>query len=82
MITITQLTELLGWGSVISMGFLVFATLGLISMRSFAVSMHSKILGVPEGELPTLYFQYLANLKILSMLLFVIPWVSLKIMGH
>ena len=82
MITLSQLTELLGWASVLNIGFLLFATIFLVSMKSIVVSMHSKMFGIPENELSLIYFKYLANYKALSLIFTVSPYIALKIMGH
>lgn len=80
--TIHQMTDFFAWGAVISIGFLLLATIALIAIKDFVVQIHSRLLGVPEKELPVLYFQYLANFKIVSLVFFVIPYLSLKIIGE
>lgn len=80
--THSQLTELLGWASVLSIGFLLFTTLLLVSMKPVIAKMHSKMFGVSEDELSLIYFKYLANYKMLCFIFIVIPYVSLKIMGQ
>ena len=82
MITIAQLTELLGWASILNLGMLVFASLLLLSMKSTISSLHSKMFGIPEEELPMVYFKYLANYKIITFVLIVAPYLALKIMGE
>ena len=82
MITVAQLTELLGWASILNLGMLVFASLLLLSMKSTISSLHSKMYGIPEGELPMVYFKYLANYKIITFVLIIAPYLALKIMGE
>jgi hypothetical protein len=82
MITLSQLTELLGWASVINIGILIFATIALSTMRKLALTIHSKMFGLPEDELSIIYFKYLANLKTLTTVFFLVPYLSLKIMGQ
>ena len=82
MITLSQLTELLGWASVLNIGFLLFTTILLVSMKSIVVSLHSKMFDIPENELSLAYFTYLANYKILSLIFTVCPYIALKIMGY
>ena len=82
MITLSELTEFFGWASIINMSFLFLATLSLVLMRDFIVSIHSKLLNISKEELPTLYFNYLANYKVVSLVFFLIPYISLKIMGY
>jgi hypothetical protein len=82
MITLSQLTELLGWASVLNIGFLLLTTILLVSMKSIVVSLHSKMFDIPENELSLAYFTYLANYKILSLIFTVSPYIALKIMGY
>lgn len=82
MITISQLTELLGWASVINIGILIFMTIALSTIRKVALNVHSKMFGIPEGELNIVYFKYLANFKMLTTIFILVPYLSLKIMGQ
>ena len=82
MITLSQITEFLGWASIINMAFLFIATLGLIFMRDFVTSTHSKLFNISKEKLPAIYFNYLANYKTTALIFFVIPYISLKIMGY
>ena len=82
MITLSQLTEFLGWASVINIGYLLFSTLLIVAMKPVIASIHSKMFGVSEKDLSLVYFKYLANYKILSFIFVVAPYVSLKIMGQ
>ncbi len=82
MITLSQLTEILGWASALNIGFLLIATILLVSMRSVIAPMHSKMFGIPEGELSVIYFKYLANYKTLSLVFTVCPYIALKIVGY
>ena len=81
MITLSQLTELLGWASIINIAFLTLTTLSIILMREKISSIHSKMFGINKEDLSKIYFNYLANYKILSLVFCVAPYVSLKIMG-
>ena len=82
MITLSQITELLGWASIINIGFLLIAGVCLVLMRGFVTSTHSKLFNISEEELPAIYFTYLANYKTISVIFFIVPYISLKIMGH
>jgi hypothetical protein len=82
MITLSQLTELLGWASILNIGMLLFAGIILILMRSFVTGIHSKMFGIPENELSIIYFKYLANYKTLSFIFIIAPYIALKIMGQ
>ena len=80
--TISQLTELLGWASVINVGYLFLATIILIFMRGTMSSLHSKMLDIDEKELSSKYFDFLSNYKIVTLVIIVAPYIALKIMGH
>jgi TctA family transporter len=82
MITISQLTELLGWASVINIAYLFLATLILMFMRRTVSSIHSKMLDIDEKELSSMYFNFLGNYKIVTLVFMVAPYVALKIMGQ
>lgn len=81
-ITIEQLTELLGWASILNIGYLILATILLVLFRPLITSLHSKLFNIPENELPVIYFKFVANYKLLFVVLILAPYLSLKIMGH
>jgi hypothetical protein len=80
--TIEQLTELLGWASVINIGYLFLATMFLAFLRKPIFYIHSKLFGVDETELNSTYFNFLSNYKIATLVLLVTPYLALKIMGQ
>ena len=82
MSTLAQLTDLLGWASILNIGMLLFASMMLVLMRSFVTSIHRKMFGIPENDLSIIYFKYLANYKTLSFVFIIAPYLALKIMGH
>lgn len=81
MITLSQITEFLGWASIINISFLTLATLSIILMREKISLIHNRMFGINENDLSKIYFNYLANYKILSLVFCVAPYISLKIMG-
>tara|TARA_R110002049_G_scaffold23490_78_gene82935 strand:- start:3111 stop:3359 length:249 start_codon:yes stop_codon:yes gene_type:complete len=82
MITLADLTTLLGWASIINIGFFTFAALMLVFMRGTISSLHSKMFGIPENELALFYFRYLANFKTLLFVFSLAPYFALKLMGQ
>lgn len=82
MITISQLTELLGWASVINVGYLLLATIVLMLMRGTVSSIHSKMFHLEKKELNAKYFDFLSHYKIVTLVFMVAPYLALKIMGH
>ena len=82
MITISQLTELLGWASIINISYLFLATIILVFMRGTISSVHTKMFNIEEKELGSKYFDFLSNYKILTLVFILTPYIALKLMGQ
>jgi hypothetical protein len=82
MITLSQLTELLGWASIINIAFLFVVFFALTVMKTTVTAIHSKMFGISKSELQLIYFKYMANYKTLTFAFFVAPYLALKFMGH
>lgn len=82
MLTISQLTEFLGWASVINAGYLFLVTVFLIFMRGTISSIHMKMFNIDEKELSSKYFDFLSIYKVLTLVFIIAPYIALKIMGH
>lgn len=82
MMTISQLTELLGWASILNIAYLLLATLVLMFRSGTIISIHSKILDIDEKELKSKYFDFLSIYKIVTLVFMVAPYIALKIMGQ
>ena len=80
--TLSQLTELLGWASVINIAYLLLATVSLIMMKASIMSIHRKMFDIDEKELASKYFDFLGRYKIMTLVFMVAPYIALKIMGH
>ena len=80
--SISQLTELLGWASVINIGYLLLATLILMFMNGTVSSIHNKAFGLEEKMLRIKYFDFLSHYKIMTLVFMVAPYIALKIMGY
>jgi len=82
MITISQLTEFLGWASVINIGYLFLATIMIMFMKDTMFSIHKKMFDIDEKELNSKYFDFLSTYKIMTLVFVVAPYIALKIMGQ
>lgn len=82
MISLAQLTQLLGWAALINIGVLLIAGILLMLMRPWVASIHSKMFGIAESDLQLIYFKYLASYKTLTFVFIIAPYLALKIMGH
>jgi len=79
--SLDTITQFLGWCTVINMGILVFIAIMLMTMQDTAMRMHSRMFEVDEADLPRIYFQYIANYKILTVVLSLVPYLALKLMA-
>ena len=82
MITISQLTEILGWASVINIAYLLLATLLLIFMKEKISAIHGKLFDIDKQELNSKYFDFLSLYKIATLVFIVAPYIALKIIGY
>lgn len=80
--TISQLTELLGWASIINLAYLALTTFFLIFMRGTMLSFHRKMFDLDEKALISKYFDFLSIYKVATLVFIVAPYIALKIMGH
>ncbi|OEY67927.1 hypothetical protein BG841_05310 [Marinobacter sp. X15-166B] len=82
MITLPQLTEVLGWASLINLAYLLLATVTVVFMRESLAAVHSRLFAIDRAQLPAAYFRYLGHYKIVTLVFMVAPYLALKIMGH
>ena len=82
MITLSQLTELFGWASVINIAYLILASLMLMFMKDAATSIHMKIFDIEKNEIHSKYFDFLSMYKVVTLVFIVAPYIALKIMGY
>ena len=71
MVTLGQLTELLGWALLLNLGFLTIAALLLMVMGATVSAMHARMFGLSAADLPLVYFKYLAHYKTLIFVFFI-----------
>ena len=79
--TIDILTTFFGWCTVLNFALLTASTCALVAARRPVTRFHAKLMGVDEAALPAAYFQYLAQYKIVTLTLNLVPYVALKIMA-
>lgn len=79
--TIESVQEFLGWCTVINIGLLTVSAIAVITLRSTISAIHGKMFKLDEHELSRLYFQYLAQFKILVIIFNIVPYIALKLMA-
>jgi hypothetical protein len=82
MITLSQITEFLGWASLINIAYLLLATITIAFIPGVIASIHSKAFRLNGKELDSKYFDFLSNYKIMTLIFMVAPCIALKIMGQ
>lgn len=81
MISLDQIAEFFGWCTVINVAVLTLSALFVIVCRNWAVSLHSKMFGLEPDKLNELYFKYLGHYKLITVSLFLVPYLAVKLMG-
>lgn len=76
-----QLTTFLGWCTVLNFGLLIIIAACLSLLSGFVKGVHSSMYSVPEDQLDAIYFNYMANYKLLIFIFNLVPWFALKIMA-
>lgn len=79
--TIDILVTFLGWCSVINILLLTFTSLLLILLKEPVSKIHSRMFALDQTTVRQAYFQYLANYKIATLMLNIIPYFALKIIS-
>jgi len=77
---IETLATFFGWAFIISSGILLLTTLIVLMFKASVSRLHAKLFDIDSKTLDTLYFSYLGNMKIASIMLFLVPYISLKLM--
>lgn len=76
-----ELANFLGWCTLLNLGMLVLTTIVLVAGHTSIARIHSRWFNLPPSEVSTLYFNYLANYKILILVFNLMPYLALRIMG-
>ena len=73
-----QITQILGWMTLINGGLLIASTIGIWLFRDWAAQIHARIFGVDAADLGLEYFRYLAAFKRLWIVFNLTPWIVLS----
>ncbi|MCO1333560.1 hypothetical protein MO867_04320 [Microbulbifer sp. OS29] len=79
--TIENLTQFLGWTSIINAIILLLSTLGIVTRKEVITRVHARIFRLNEQDLGRAYFQYLAQYKIFIIGFNIVPYIALKIIS-
>jgi hypothetical protein len=77
----TELANFLGWCTLLNFGLLIFSSLALVIALKPISQLHARLFDLDRAELSMAYFRYLANYKILIIVLNLVPYLALRIMS-
>ncbi len=78
--TVETLTTFFGWMAVINIAFLTLATVAMIGMQTFMMSIHQRMFGIDDKDLKLSYFNWAANYKVVAIVFVIVPYIALKLM--
>lgn len=79
--SVAQLTEFLGWCTLINVVLLTLTAISVIALKGKISKIHAAMFNVDAATLPAAYFAYLATFKIAVLMLNVVPYIALKLMA-
>ncbi|WP_163934900.1 DUF6868 family protein [Paraferrimonas sp. SM1919] len=74
-----NLITVLGWCTVINVAIYLFVALAVYGFNDAIKGLHSRITRVPVEQLDTLYFNYIANYKLLITVFNLVPYIALNL---
>jgi TctA family transporter len=81
LINLELLTTFFGWLTILNIGLLLFSMIFLVLLRGFTSRLHSKITGVPQEQLPLVYFQFIGNYKLAIFVFNLTPYIGLNLIS-
>lgn len=79
--TANELTELLGWASIINSGYLLVSTVTIVFCKDWITRVHSQLFNIEKSKLMPIYFNFLSTYKVVTIVFCIVPYLSLKIIG-
>lgn len=79
--SIESLRQFFGWCVVLNFGVLLLTTILIFLFRGLVTRIHARMFGLSEEEVSRAYFQYLAQYKIATLILTVVPYLALRMMA-
>lgn len=77
-----QLTRFFGVSFLLSLALLMIWFLMYLMAGDFAFAIHSRLFNIDRSLFESMNYNGMAIFKMLSWLLFLIPWIALKITGR
>ena len=67
-------------GTFINIGFLLFTTVMVILLKKLVYKIHGKLFNLSEESINKAIYNYLAVYKIITITLFLVPWIAISLM--
>ena len=77
MISLDDLRELMVWCAAINIVLLAVMVLTIWSIGDLVAGVHARMFKLDARDLPGLYFSYIANFKLATLIFTVVPYVAL-----
>ena len=79
--TLTQLTDLFLWMTIINMGIYIFSILLSILFRKTISRVHGKLFGIGDDKIATITYGYFGIYKIAIILFCFVPFLSMLLLN-
>lgn len=77
MYEIEVIREFLGWCSIINIGLYIFSVSIIIFAIDILSQIHAKLFNLDKNLLPSLYFKWMAQYKLLIIVFNIVPYFAL-----
>jgi hypothetical protein len=77
--TLEVLTSFFGWMSVINIAFLLISALMMLLLKDWATSLHARLFGIEASAARLVWYRWLGNYKILTLILSIVPYFALRL---
>ena len=81
MLDLATVTSFLGWCAAINIGVLICAAFIVMVFNSQIKVIHSRLMATNTTGLNTLYFNFLANYKVLILMFNLVPYFALRMLA-
>ncbi len=81
MIDSAQLINFFGWCSIINLAVLIISSLCIATMGNSISRLHGRLFDIDPERLRPVYFHYLGNYKIVTLVFNIAPYLALKIIA-
>jgi len=67
-----------GWMAIVNIAILIFSVVMITVFKDAVMNMHVRMFGVKKADLPNIYFKYIAQYKILTLVFCVAPYLTFR----